>query len=681
MLKTIHSRAPSSHSVKRPQSASSRSTTLPGEPTLSSSIISHNPANGSRAQPRLLANLLATIKDERKILKNPQPTDPECLQIYSEAFELFINEFKTYEPVLSEIKRTYDATIEAQRLKINQLEPFRSKIDIFKYEATQQLEQLRNEQESRIRQFQEACKSLERDKSALEAEILNLKGYAQSLAQELRERDLATSDEDALRKQVHELQEQMEISETVMHEEMTRRDEEMDRKNRLFEQKLGECRTLSKDNVRLRSEISEMVPQSMQQIFQTEIDNLKNETRDLTKSLEYVKAEYEKCAYNLAMKTSIIKKMELNNTTFPDWELIIYSSSGSIQDWVAACKGADCNESIIILMRQLLMMKTLKRPADALHLTKEENMETKLTASTPKQASDDSFFVGLGIGGNVPKYLRFKGKVTNRHLSQKDTELLINDIWIAKMVHDANPKNNKNLQDFLFSFLKKRFGSQEVVVEWGYNLFHASKKYSTQSPDCKLFQQVLEGQTDEDVFHALQETLEQLKNAFYKLDMSLHGKSQGSVPKYNCEALFKEFWPEKTALQILQLQTTLDADQIGDNVSYSWIFNPESDGLFLDLVKEQEEDLRLRYIEDLKTTISTLSKDAKLLGQEYMRALMNHDPEKPKEYLELYLTRGMGVSCPEEIKPRLFVEVETFLMNLKRGPLSMGKGRYISEEA
>ncbi|KAJ3237990.1 Translin-associated factor X-interacting protein 1 [Chytriomyces hyalinus] len=680
MLKSIHSRAPSSHSVKRPHSASSRSTALPGEPTLSSGIISHNPANGSRAQPRLLANLLATIKDERKLLKNPQPTDPECLQIYSEAFERFINEFKTYEPVLSEIKRTYDATIETQRLKINQLEPFRSKIDIFKYEATQQLEQLRNDQEARIRQFQDACKSLERDKSALEAEILNLKGYAQSLAQELRDRDLATSDEDALRKQVHELQEQMEISETAMHEEMTRRDEEMDRKNRLFEQKLGECRTLSKDNMRLRSEISEMVPQSMQQAFQTEIDNLKSETRDLTKNLEYVKAEYEKCAYNLTMKTSIIKKMELNNTTFPDWELIIYSCSGNIQDWVAACKGADCNESIIILMRQLLMMKTMKRSPEVQATAKEENVETKPTASASKQVSDESFFVGLGIGGNVPKYLRFKGKVTNRHLSQKDTELLINDIWIAKMVHDANPKNNKNLQDFLFSFLKKRFGSQEVVAEWGYNLFHASKKYSAQSPDCKLFQQVLEGQTDEEVFHAVQETLEQLKNAFYKLDMSLHGKSQGSVPKHNCESLFKEFWPEKTPLQIMQLQNTLDADQIGDNVSYSWIFNPESDGLFLDLVKEQEEDLRLRYIEDLKTTISTLSKDAKLLGQEYMHALMNHDPDKPKDHLELYRTHGMGVTCAEEIKPRQFVEVETFLMNLKHGPLSMGKGRFISDD-
>ncbi|KAI8836429.1 hypothetical protein BJ741DRAFT_685673 [Chytriomyces cf. hyalinus JEL632] len=168
----------------------------------------HNPGNGSGAQPRLLANLLATIKDERKLLKYPQPADPECLQIYSEAF------------VLSEIKRTYGATIEAQRLKINQLEPFRSKIYIVKYEAAQQLEQLRSEQESRIRQFQDACKSLERDKSALEAEILNLKGCAQSLAQELRERDLATSDEDALRKQVHELQKQMEISEAFMHEEM-----------------------------------------------------------------------------------------------------------------------------------------------------------------------------------------------------------------------------------------------------------------------------------------------------------------------------------------------------------------------------------------------------------------------------------------------------------------------------
>jgi hypothetical protein len=53
-----------------------------------------------------------------------------------------------------------------------------------------------------------------------------------------------------------------------------------------------------------------------------------------------------------------------------------------------------------------------------------------------KKAEDD-YFTGKGLQLSIPKYLRTKYKVLNRHLSKHNTLLLINDTWDAKAVYEA----------------------------------------------------------------------------------------------------------------------------------------------------------------------------------------------------------------------------------------------------
>lgn len=42
----------------------------------------------------------------------------------------------------------------------------------------------------------------------------------------------------------------------------------------------------------------------------------------------------------------------------------------------------------------------------------------------------------LGTGPEVPKYLRFQGKVRNRRMAKRDAEKAVRDIWSLKMQHD-----------------------------------------------------------------------------------------------------------------------------------------------------------------------------------------------------------------------------------------------------
>lgn len=41
-------------------------------------------------------------------------------------------------------------------------------------------------------------------------------------------------------------------------------------------------------------------------------------------------------------------------------------------------------------------------------------------------------FQGLGIGPNIPVYLRVNGNVCNLNFSKKECEIYVNDIWVAK---------------------------------------------------------------------------------------------------------------------------------------------------------------------------------------------------------------------------------------------------------
>ena len=46
---------------------------------------------------------------------------------------------------------------------------------------------------------------------------------------------------------------------------------------------------------------------------------------------------------------------------------------------------------------------------------------------------------------NIPKYLRYEGKIVNRMLTRRNCIMLINDIWKAKVLYDLSlRKKNSN---------------------------------------------------------------------------------------------------------------------------------------------------------------------------------------------------------------------------------------------
>ena len=103
-----------------------------------------------------------------------------------------------------------------------------------------------------------------------------------------------------------------------------------------------------------------------------------------------------------------------------------------------------------------------------------------------------------GAGPSVPKYLRFEGQVRNRHLGKRDCALLIKDLWREKAASDAESEDGsrEDMDEFLYTYLQRRFGIEQMIYEWSYNLHDACQRYAH---DQKIgeFWRILTGQVSD----------------------------------------------------------------------------------------------------------------------------------------------------------------------------------------
>jgi Translin-associated factor X-interacting N-terminus len=73
------------------------------------------------------------------------------MQVYREIFENFIGEFKAYQPLLSDIKREYDITIEVQIDELDKMESIKSKLAILEFKMAQEIQRVRDEANDSLR--------------------------------------------------------------------------------------------------------------------------------------------------------------------------------------------------------------------------------------------------------------------------------------------------------------------------------------------------------------------------------------------------------------------------------------------------------------------------------------------------------------------------------------------------
>ncbi|CAK6973211.1 translin-associated factor X-interacting protein 1 isoform X2 [Scomber scombrus] len=120
---------------------------------------------GPGRKPRLLMQLESYVNKELHTINPDEPKYQQLrLQVYRDVFACFIKEFKTYQPLLSAIRKEYENTLAYQQDHIRELEPLRSNLRLVTEECDRKIQARWVEEQAEIG-------ALKREKEQLQEEI------------------------------------------------------------------------------------------------------------------------------------------------------------------------------------------------------------------------------------------------------------------------------------------------------------------------------------------------------------------------------------------------------------------------------------------------------------------------------------------------------------------------------
>ncbi|KAJ3126564.1 Translin-associated factor X-interacting protein 1 [Nowakowskiella sp. JEL0407] len=579
---------------------------------------------------------------------------------------------------------------------IDMLSPLKTKLSVQEYQKARELNKFREEFSEEIDQLrfenEMLTTKLKNTETALENEVYQnkmLSNKIQSIEQGLTSEEFVQARERETKKRLNVLQQ-------LHTEEMQKvTDEKKSLEKALFEAETKNL-ALSEKIEFLEKEVKEREAkiltelESVKENYDAMFDKFKKRERYFENEI------YDKKNLELSNKRFQTQVMELcNEKEYPNWEFIRRSFPVKITDMEVLCRSKKCNDAIVLLIKEILNLRAVRSNT-------EHHGEPKDPVGGETGAKELQTFTGLGLSPGIPRYLRKRGKILNRHISLENCVILVKDIWEAKIQFDKSPKPKSlnpdktiNLEEFLYLYLKKRFHSQSLIADWGYNLYHALENFQTKNVNCRIFFSVLTNSRDESVYHFIEKQLEDLSAAVYKCESEMHTESvddianeendvvsepiaNGIIPKSVFRNILMGFWKGKAMKNEIELNQLMDVkfenfcmfescgdehfeqvleiEQPGEYVTLNWIFHPDYQSAFLDVIREQELSLMERYEIELKTSMKSKSYTV----FEAVKLIANIDPGKSRQELDEYLARAFAVAV-NELKPRLSIEKDRFI--------------------
>ena len=281
----------------------------------------------------------------------------------------------------------------------------------------------------------------------------------------------------------------------------------------------------------------------------------------------------------------------------------------------------------------------------------------------------------MGMGSDVPLFLRYNGQVRNQKMRKGEAERHVRAVWHAKAEHDEqlrimHDKPPSKLDDFIIAYAKGKFNNNpKIMAEWKYNLVVALRENS-QDTDCDLFLKILMNEVSEDVYHDEMGEMEDAIFLAQNVDRKENdGKLKGICSKEGFLHAIRDRF-HKSFEDAMELKKALDVVHGSKNPRF------EYGDLFADdrdlSQNEFAEEFRMQSIRDRhlhadklkKLVLSSRQTDGdKLLElKTFESGLRMLDPKKTEQDFNIYMRRGADVGPKEEL-PEL-IQPERFIHNL-----------------
>ena len=237
------------------------------------------------------------------------------------------------------------------------------------------------------------------------------------------------------------------------------------------------------------------------------ISTLESIKEKLLKSMKEDSETYEKKISNLEAENKIMTEKILSkaNTMF---NTTITMEQGTILD--TDKKKLETNISTISKMRTNNNNNDL---INQINQTGKNRSPIKLTETNTLENINTINYLNTHTNGNI---LITNGNVERRQLiSLKTLKDLINEIYISKESYDIKCEQYKipkeTLEEHMYTFLNKKYGLKNLIIEWAKNIIAGIKYYSKKDSIVLLFGKIMRNEQEEKARYIIQKLSESIE--------------------------------------------------------------------------------------------------------------------------------------------------------------------------
>ncbi|KAM9065215.1 translin-associated factor X-interacting protein 1 [Sarcophilus harrisii] len=596
------------------------------------------------AKPRYLEQLEDYLRKELLLLDMTKDNAEELkLQPYREIFEFFIEDFKTYKPLLSSIKNAYEVALAHFREKIRSLEPLKAMLVTVSEDCNEKILAIRAEERYEIKMLKKEKLNLlklidkkNEEKMSLQTQVTNLrKNLAEEYLHFLNERDARK----ILIADLNELRYQREDMSLAQSPDVCREDPvKLTLALKMCRQDL--TRTQKELNT-MKANFGDVVPRRDFEMQEKKNKALLEMTESLKTDYEEIRKEYDTL---LQIHMTIVKdrdefytelqEIQRTSTPRPDWTKCEGVISGGQERWRFLSQGKSSDQLVDVLLEEI-----------GAGLLRER--ET---------------FQGLGIAEDIPEFLRTEGFIRNKKLSKKEVVDIIKDVWKERMAEEQKEKTS-TLGQFFLNYLQKRFG-EASAMDWSYTIFENVRLFHSNEV-MKQFHDILTGLVKENVFLDQKE----LESYLLKELTTADNQNEGSLTLDQFSTVLKTAFPLKTEEQIQELlDVAKDPLEELDIIYYRILFAEDEMGVsgpFVHKLWSQAQSEKQAYLLDLETELGA-NKMAEITPGQLRQALTSIDPSLDEQTLDNYVSQAFNTPIAE-LDANTLEEVEVLLAHLQTG--------------
>lgn len=581
-------------------------------------------------KPKFLEQLEVFLKKELRNVDGGKggPSDTR-LQAYREVFEYLIEDFKAYKPIFSAIKNEYEVMLSHQREKIRELEPLKSMLVTVSEQCDQKIMALREDERQEMRDLKSEKLGLLERIAAMKEEQISLQMQIEKLQEKIAEQYQMYRDECDARKllvsDINDLRYQQEDYQKAQgNQEVPAEAKEDPVKMKIALRKARE--DLTDATQRLNEMIAnygDVVPRRDFEFLTSDHQKLKEEHETLNGDYKQLMAEHEAV---LEVNQQITAQrddfyQELENlkrtaTPRPDWDECAKVLEGGEERWLQISQGKKSGQLVNLLLKEIM-----------------------------GDGEGYEYFEPKGLGEDIPVYMRYEGKLRKRKMDKSDAGIIIKELWgeKTKQNQERGEADPEPMDLFFASFMKQKYKDEKLTMEWTYMLISILEEHE-EDDHLMLFNQILKGDMDEDVYNHQLEVLAELLEAFKKADEEEGG--HGSFNKDILEHALREFFPLKDDDSIQALvDGAIEELEPEDETKllYQELFSEEEDGTvgpFISKLRLQEKEEKMQYVEEIRRELA--EKD-EIPWRELQMAINVVDAEIDRSHMVQYVSRAFDV--------------------------------------